>query len=195
MNRKSSRIRKKEIVQATFKLIADEGVRGLTTARIAQKVGFSEAALYRHFSTKQEIIKATIDAAGQQVIKTLSTATSSKNALKNLKKVLEAHLRFIEENPGITRLLFSDEIHFNNQNLRAKLFQIMEGVQSFIRDLLEQGINSGEIKGELDVETAATFYLGVIQSQVLLWSLSGGRRSLSDQISQLWEAYKAILKG
>lgn len=65
----------------------------------------------------------------------------------------------------------------------------------FVQEILESGIDSGEVRKDLDVEAGATFYLGIFQSQVLFWSLSGGQSSLTGRFDQLWGLYQDLLKG
>lgn len=195
--RKSTTERRKDIVKATLDLIGEKGIESLRTSKIADRVGFSEAALYRHFSTKQEVIKTTIQTAGEDLIKSLkkvARGAKTENELEKLREVLEAHLDFIQENPGITRLLFSDEVHFNREDLRTKLLDIINGYQTVIEKLIERGIEKGQIKEDIDIEGATTFYLGLIQTQILFWSLSGGEKTLNDQMDPLWSLFRELLE-
>ncbi|KXA92553.1 hypothetical protein AKJ66_03955 [candidate division MSBL1 archaeon SCGC-AAA259E22] len=194
MGRKKSETRKREIVQSSLNLIAERGIRNLTTARIAERVGFSEAALYKHFQSKEKVIAAAIDEAGRRLLEALKKAVEGEKGMTSLQKVFKAHLVFVENNPGVARLLFSDEIHFERENLRAKLLRVTERVQNFVKDLLKSGIEMGEIREDLDLEAAAVFYLGVFQSQVLLWSLSGGTKSLTEEFDRLWSFYCELIE-
>ena len=54
--------RRQMIVQATLRLVADHGITGATTARIAAAVDTSEGTLYRLFGSKQGILTAALDA-------------------------------------------------------------------------------------------------------------------------------------
>ena len=38
-----------EIIEASGKILMEKGILGLTTKNLAQKMNFSESALYRHF--------------------------------------------------------------------------------------------------------------------------------------------------
>jgi len=54
--------RRKMIVEATLRLVADEGIQGATTAKIAAAVKMSEGTLYRVFGSKRGILIAVLDA-------------------------------------------------------------------------------------------------------------------------------------
>lgn len=48
--------RQQEIIASAGKLLMEKGIKGLTTKNLAQEMGFSESALYRHFANKEDII-------------------------------------------------------------------------------------------------------------------------------------------
>ena len=50
-----------EIVRVAMRLFSQHGFRGTTTKEIAQAAGVSEAIIFRHFATKQELYAAIID--------------------------------------------------------------------------------------------------------------------------------------
>lgn len=197
MSRKTSKERKKDIVKATLNLVGKKGVGSLRTSQIAEQVGFSEAALYKHFDGKKEVIRATIQTAGGELIESLKNAIekaeTDENLLK-LRKVLETHLGFIADNPGITRLLFSDEVHFNEEDLQNELFKIVTEYKNIVKNLLEEGIRKEQVREDIDLDAAFTLYFGIIQTQILFWSLSGGKKSIDEQADELWEQYKSLLK-
>ncbi|HKS29084.1 MAG TPA: TetR/AcrR family transcriptional regulator [Pyrinomonadaceae bacterium] len=59
--RLSAEERRREIVRVAVKLFSQRGFRGTTTKEIAQAAGVSEAIIFRHFATKDELYRAIID--------------------------------------------------------------------------------------------------------------------------------------
>src|ERR1043165_1788286 len=60
-SRLSAEERRREIVRVAVKLFSQRGFRGTTTKEIAHAVGVSEAIIFRHFATKEELYRAIID--------------------------------------------------------------------------------------------------------------------------------------
>ena len=52
------------ILQATLRVYAESGFRGATTRRVAQEAGVNEITLFRHFGTKEALVKAALKAGG-----------------------------------------------------------------------------------------------------------------------------------
>ena len=50
-----------EIIIAAGKILTQSGVGGLTIKNLAKEMQFSESAIYRHFSSKEEIIIAMLN--------------------------------------------------------------------------------------------------------------------------------------
>ena len=59
--RMASEDRRRQIVQVAMQLFSERGFRGTTTKEIAQAAGVSEAIIFRHFATKDELYAAIID--------------------------------------------------------------------------------------------------------------------------------------
>ena len=60
--------RQDEILDTALHLLADGGVKNLTMKRIAESIGVSEPAVYRHFKNKAEIVKGIIEKFDQNII-------------------------------------------------------------------------------------------------------------------------------
>ena len=59
--------RQLEIIEVSGKILMQKGVAGLTTKNLAQKMNFSESALYRHFKDKEEIITHLISYLSENI--------------------------------------------------------------------------------------------------------------------------------
>lgn len=53
--------RRSQILRVAMDLFSREGFRGTTTKKIAQAAGVSEAMVFRHFATKEELYAAILD--------------------------------------------------------------------------------------------------------------------------------------
>ena len=53
--------RQLEIIEAAGKILTSSGVSGLTIKNLAREMKFSESAIYRHFTSKEEIIIALLE--------------------------------------------------------------------------------------------------------------------------------------
>jgi len=171
--------RKKEIINTSLKIIDQNGIKGLTVARIAEEVGFSEAALYRHFKSKKEIISLILEE-----VHTLARSNfaeikkSAKNSTEELRLLLKIHLEFLEEFPGLFKIIYSDEIHIGESSLLEKLQLLLGEIIESIQGIVQQGKKAGVFKSNVDAAIAAIHFLGIVQTAFSYWTIGGRKISL-----------------
>ena len=61
-------IRQQQIVQAALSLISSHGLKGLSIAGIASRVGLVPSAIYRHFKNKEQVIDAILDLIRERLL-------------------------------------------------------------------------------------------------------------------------------
>lgn len=194
-SRFSRDIRRDQIVEAALRIIASRGVKSLTTAAIADEVGISEANLYRHFNSKDEILQGTVEKIGEGLLHNLGavSAMTDATAFERLKKLFILHLDYIEKNEGIPRLIFSEEIHMGNESLKEKLLTTINLYSTELESLINECQKAGLIKKDIEHSSAALMFIGMIQILTMKWSLSGFSFSLVDEGMKLWRNFEKCL--
>lgn len=128
--------RQEEILDHTLALVREEGLAGVTVRRVADRVGFSEAAVYRHFPSKQDLLLALMDRFGRrlfQVIEKIAHETD-RPAMDRLVDVLRHHVRIVLETRGFPVLVLGEALASGNGMLSDRVREILR----FYLDLLEQ---------------------------------------------------------
>lgn len=191
----SSEIRRRQIVNATLKIISERGVRNLTTSAIAHEVGMSEANLYRHFANKDEILMETVGSIGSGLGKNLEKVfQSSESPLEHLRQIFSLHLIFVEKNQGIPRLVFSEEIHGGNKALKVKILETINTYSARLELIIREGQVAGDIKEDIDPVSASLTIIGMLQVTILRWALSGFSFSLEKEGLKLWRNFEHCIK-
>ena len=81
----------------------------ITTSSLASAIGFSEAALYRHFASKSQMFESLINFAEQSVFSSINNILKQeKDSVIQIQKITYLILTFSERNPGVTRVLIGD---------------------------------------------------------------------------------------
>jgi AcrR family transcriptional regulator len=168
--------RKNKILLSCLRIVDEHGVKGLTVARIAREVGFTESALYRHFKSKREIIELILDEAlimaqGQYA----AVKKGSRDPRQQLRQLLRQHLGFLENYPGLFKILYSDEIHLGESHLLDKLNHLINELGTFIEEIIVQGKKEGVFKKGVDVSMAGIHFLGILQTAFSYWSFKAKR--------------------
>lgn len=173
-SRKPAEERRAEIVAAAIELADRVGPDRLTTATIAQAVGVSQAALFRHFPTKQAIWEAIVAWLGDRLEARWTSAVAEGGpAAGRLSSIVRRHLELVRSVPAIPSIVFSRELHSRNETLRRGLYGVMGRFHGHLVGIVEDGRRRGEFRADLDAADAAFLVIGLVQGLVIRWSLSG----------------------
>ena len=155
--------RQGQIKKAVLEIISSEGIGKLSTRNLAAKIGVTEGALFRHFSSKKEIMLSILDDVKNELLveQERITYSSSLTAEQKLFDFLCRHITYLIENKGITILLFSEAAHMNEPLLKKGLREILLTQKEYISRIIKQGMNEGVWDKSLNVENAATLYMGI----------------------------------
>ncbi|MDX9821730.1 MAG: TetR/AcrR family transcriptional regulator [Syntrophales bacterium] len=190
----NTHVRQKQIIEAARKLIFKHGSEHVTVRRIAHEVGISEAAIYRHFTSKNSILSFLADYIGDLL---LSYVTESReaggNSLEQLNAVLKKQISAVEQKRGISFQVIAEIISLGDKKLNRKVLENIEKYLGNIRDLIAEGIRSGEIRKDIEPEMAAVALFGVIQGLVNVWTLSNRNFNILSRYESLWAMYRSFL--
>ncbi len=184
--------RQQEIVEKAIEIIAEEGFHKLTTKNLAEKVGFSEPALYRHFKDKQEIILAvvkTIEINMLKLAENLDLSKKAKDIFFNLTCLITSYLKKVK---GVTILIMSESSLENDDIVRDAMYSFYLKMLKYVSNILSKKKKEGEVKKEIDEKIAAQVFLGILQSMVLKYFLSGKEIEIDENCNEI---VKIFLEG
>jgi len=189
--RQTTTIRKQQIIEAARRLITDKGMEAVTIDAIAETVGFSEAAIYRHFSSKQQILHQLINDLEHDLLACVASAqTTEPNALRVLECILEAHLADVEGSRGVSFIVVAGAMSFEGIGLSHRIREMLDRYIESIKEVMRRGVGEGEFHKNLNVDAAAFTFLGMIQSTATIWALNDYSWSLDQWRNQILEIYK-----
>ena len=111
-----------QIIDAVRYLITTTGMEGVTIDAIAEEVGLTEGAIYRHFTSKHQILLLLIDDIERSLLETVRNARLEwASALKNLERILEAHLSDVEGHRAASFIVITEAIGFDSIGLGPRV--------------------------------------------------------------------------
>ena len=192
---KTTAVRKDQIVNAAKKLIIKHGSENLTIRAIAHEVGLSEGALYRHFKSKRDILSLLADTIEADLLGDIKISNiEGESYSKILDSILRGHLSAIKQRQGISFQVIAMCISFGDKKLNKRLSEIINKYIEEIKSLLRQGVESGELRENLDLDGTALLFFGMIQSLVNIWALSNYEMNLEESYESTWNALKECIK-
>ena len=184
--RKSTEIRKDEIVRAALAIVENSGLDKLNINEIAAKVEMVPAAIYRHFKGREEIVAALIEHIDQRLQSNLSQANAvTGTPIAKLKTLFELHVTLLKEEAAIPRVLYFLLSSDRNPELKAGMLSAVGVYVQQVKKLLQQGQRKGEISPDIDATAAAMMFLGMVQPLAILGQIN--KEMLDDCPQKLWQ--------
>ncbi len=195
LEKKSTRVRKDEIVLAALEVAGSEGLGALTISALAASAGMSAANIYRHFSGKDEIYSALANFLGSAVMgKAATIAGGSRKPLDKLETIFFSHITFITEHPHLGFPLFSDDFHLGHRSLAGTLALHIGNYIETITGIIAAGIAEGELKPELSPRGTALTLLGMIQVCALRGTISNASFETRPEAEKLWQNFMCLVR-
>ncbi len=191
--------RQKEIVETSIQLISEKGMQGLTIKNISKAIGISDAAIYRHFDSKMDILLGILsyfEDNTKSIIEKTILQKEKESLLTQIETIFITHCQEFTEKPSLSTIIFSEEIFQNDKRLSDKIFSIMKIVQENVMNLIEKGQNNNTIRSDIPSKQLTIIIMGTLRLIIKKWRLSNFEFDLIEEGKKLWNSLeKLITKG
>src|SRR5579859_2637672 len=156
--------RKQQIVETVLRLVAVQGTEAVSVQLIADAIGVTQPAVFRHFPTKEAIWLAVMDWLEERLVAIYSEADDPHEpGLVVLSCMFLDHMKLIERYPALAKLVLSDHLRLQYPSLQARFGKIHKGYSHRLATLIERARNDGATTGQIAGKEAATMFLSLIQ--------------------------------
>lgn len=180
MDAKNFSDRQIQIIETATKRIDKHGIQELTTKSLAADIGLSEAALYRHFKSKNDILLGMLSffIMGMKDKINSIIENDQRTSCEIISDIFNNQLNTFAKNPAIVSVVFSEGIFQFNGTLSNKLSEMMDLMHEKISTLIKKGQDEACFNKLMSPAIAATMIMGSMRMVVLKWKLSGHKSNL-----------------
>ncbi|GAA5525892.1 nucleoid occlusion factor SlmA [Microbulbifer aestuariivivens] len=179
--------RRQQILQALAHMLEASPGGRITTAALAKEVGFSEAALYRHFPSKSKMFEGLIEFIEETIFSRVTLILQDEpSALARCQKILHLLLAFCERNPGITRLLTGDALTGETERLHGRILQFFDRLETQLKQILREAELREQLRPAIPLGSAANLLLASAEGRIVQYVRSGFKRKPTDHWAEQW---------
>jgi AcrR family transcriptional regulator len=169
--------RREQILEVATGLFARQGFQGTTTRQIAERSGVTEALVFRHFPSKDDLYWAVIErkiAAAQPAEHMRERLKAAESDLEALSGLAAEMLQRRSNDQTLSRLLLYSVLE--NHRLSHRFFRTyMAECYEVLADHIREGISQGRFR-TMDPLLAARSFLGMVVYHSWVQELFGGKR-------------------
>lgn len=178
--------RRQDILETLARMLQDHQGEHITTASLAQAVGVSEAALYRHFPSKAKMFEALVEFIEESLFTRVNRILAQeRHACARLQQLMLLTLGFAEKNPGMATLLHGGALVGETAQLRRRVAQIYDRLETQMRQILREGEAEDELL--FPVNECAALFLALIEGRIARFVRSEFRDSPLREWPEQWE--------
>jgi TetR/AcrR family transcriptional regulator len=187
--------RKEDILQALAAMLqSHSNGQRITTAALAEQVGVSEAALYRHFPSKARMYEGLIEFIEDTLLSRINAITEEhKDTQTRISLMLQLVLVFAERNPGFCRILTGDALQGEQERLLERVAALFERLETqFKQCLRERKLREGK-SFTIDEAELANLLLATIEGKISQFVRSGFKRLPTQYWAAQWASLSKAL--
>ena len=181
--------RKLQILQVLAQMLQHPKGERITTAALAEKIGVSEAALYRHFASKAQMFEGLIEFIESSIFGLANQITAEQeNGLRQLHAMGSMLLAFAEKNPGMTRVLIGDALMTEDGRLQARINQLQDRIEATLKQCLRVAATQGAPGDGSDADPGprANLILCYVTGRWHQFAKSGFKRPPAEGFDKQW---------
>jgi AcrR family transcriptional regulator len=168
--------RRRMLIEAALTLFARKGFQGTTTKEIALAAGCSEATLFKHFATKDELYSAILETRGriEETLEKARHAAARQDDAEVFRAVGLEALTQTERDPSLMRLLLFSALEGHPRSYLFFDTRIRQ-LHVFLSTYIEERIAAGVFR-PVNALIAARGFMGMIVHYLLLHEIYGVKR-------------------
>lgn len=186
--------RQEEIINAAIQIIAEQSASALSMRGVAELVGISEPALYRHFENKDDLLLKLIAYINQHQQATLQkTSSPDKHALEQLEELLERIIENYAQYWPLTTTLYATGMFYSNRELMDEHSSVIESSMISIERLIEKSRAARDVNEKMTVNQMALVIFGSMRLLTERWIMSERDFDLVVSWRYVWKALRTVL--
>jgi AcrR family transcriptional regulator len=191
--RKTAEDRRREIADAALRVIAEHGLGKFTSLAIAREVGLTDAALFRHFPSKDAIVDAAIDRTEEILFE--GFPPQAADPVERLGAFFRHRVGVIRANPGVSRLVATDELaKAGSAQAAERVTAFRRRSAGFVRACLAEAETKDMLAPGLFVEECSVIVLGSLLALAHA-STAPPAATMPVIAPRVWNALESFLRG
>ncbi len=165
-----------KIMSAAERLFAQKGYNGTSMNDIVEASGQSKGAIYNHFKSKERLFLSLLEKQTMLGLNQLKGSfASEETAVEKLRKVLDLTMVNSCDCPSeVGRMQIEFMIAASRiKSLTSDMKNRYNTIHAFVRELIDEGINNGEFKSEVDSESLTSLLYATLEGLGLQYATLG----------------------
>jgi TetR/AcrR family transcriptional regulator len=164
--RKPTDVRRIEIADGALNIVATRGIAALSTRALAESVGLTTGALFKHFPSLDALYVGMAERVSD-----LLDATYPQDSLPPRERLLglaDARLDLVSGRAGVLTLVLSEQFALALPDGAVRVLREAIGqTRIFVARAIQEGQEDGSIRSDVSADSLALLFMGAMQMTAL----------------------------
>ncbi len=172
------------IIDTARGLFSEQGYLGVSIRDIAQKLNITKAALYYHFTGKEEIYKEVLEGTFRDLNSVIQDALEEETTNKKIHKLIEGYLNFGLREKNLIKIMVA-ELSPNTSTLNKIAIELREKIANQIEPLIKEFFTRKNTVNGVNPRLLTLMLMGMMDGLLLEYSMLGSEINPGLMASQI----------
>lgn len=187
--------RREQIIKAAEDVFSKKDFQNTTISDVAKQAGISDATIYEYFTSKEELL---FSIPGENIKDSKNILDDHmlyiKGAGNRLRGIIYHLLSYYQDNAEFAAISLMI-LKTNRKFMETEIYNYLREYYQVIIKTIEEGIESGEFKKEIDPHFVRSAILGTIEFIVVRWLMKGAPDDKTNPVESVDALYNLIFDG
>ncbi|WP_432834818.1 TetR/AcrR family transcriptional regulator [Dactylosporangium sp. CA-092794] len=150
------------LLAAAYRIVADQGVRAVTTAAVGELAGYSRGIVNHHFGSRAELMVRLAEATQRNFVPDPGPRRGREHVLS----VVDDYLALLHSSPADLRVflrLWAAVVGNDEPSLDEPFTRRDKFFRDYFEDAINEGVADGSIRADIDPPATAVAIVGLIR--------------------------------
>jgi AcrR family transcriptional regulator len=163
----SADLTRERLLDAAAQTFARDGIQGATTREIARGAGVNEVTLFRHFKSKEQLLRAVLQRGLAAEAAVMDQQSSWKEDLRgSMEKYARHYYSHLKKKEGLART-FLAEANVLPKSIQTMIADVIRPVRERLIAIMADAQRAGVVRSDLNVECALDAFKNTLYAAML----------------------------
>ena len=187
--------RREQIIKAAEEVFSKKDFQSSTISDVAKQAGVSDATIYEYFASKEELLfsipRANIENSKNILEDHLLYIKGAANRLRGIIYHLLSYYQENAEFAAISLMILKTSRKF----METEIYNYLREYYQIIIKTIEEGVQSGEFKNDINPHFVRSAILGTIEFIVVRWLMKGTPDDKTKPVESVDSLFNLIYDG
>ena len=188
--RLESPLRREQIAEAALAIVVEHGIGAVTVRRVAEAVGISAAALYRHYKNKGDILAAILEEHHElHMVNVRRALATGRGPMDSLRILYADIMKLVARFRALPVIFLSDVVWFEETRLRDLKMRHHADIRDILMKLILEGQERGEIRADIRAQELVNHFISLVAMPALMCARTPEDVDMPLQTAANWELF------